>query len=138
MRNVQLAENLGKHLGEVIIVVDMGKERLIVLLQAVQVHSMVVRAVEFTFLLLEHMVEHVRSLGCTVKIHFHIEVNRLQLLISQRHDLRTASEDVKVLPFIVDVHRPGRDSFFHKGDLPCPWLELPQVDAFLEGTQEIQ
>ena len=111
MRNIQLAQNLGKHLGEVIIVVYMGKERFVFLLQTVQIHSVIVRTIEFPLLLPEHMLKHVRTLPGPVKIHVHIEINRFQLFVTQRHDLRTAAEYIEFLSVLVQTHPPGRDPF---------------------------
>ena len=102
MGYVQLTKNLGEHLGEVIVVVDVFQERKVVLAQLFQVHSMIGVCVEFLFLLLEHVVHHVGSFCRAVQLHGHVEVHRLDLIAAHTHNLRTVSEYVKVFLVLVE------------------------------------
>ena len=111
--DVELAEDLRKHLGEVVVVVDVGQERLIVLLEPGEVDTVVIGVVELALFLLEDVFEHVGPLGCAVKLHAHVEVDGLYLFSGEGHDLGTGTEDVELLAVLVQMQCTGGDALAH-------------------------
>ena len=76
VRNIQLAQNLAQHLGEVVVVVDMCQERLISLFHQCQIHAMMVFHEETLLDLQEDMFKHVFAFLSKVELHSGVMFNR--------------------------------------------------------------
>ncbi|EJX10192.1 membrane protein [gut metagenome] len=135
--NIQFTQDFTQHFSEVIVVVDMGEEGRIILLQRLQVNSMIVGVVELLFLLLEDMIEHIGSFRCSVQFHVHGALDRCAAARRQGNFVDGAPHYIEAVAIFAE-HQTAAYTLFEELYGPRTSIDLPEVHAFFESRCEVE
>ena len=137
MRGVQLAQHLGEHLREVVIVVYVGQEAGIDTAVVVPVHTVQVDVVELVLDLTPYVVEDIVALLVGAVVLKSLEADALGLAVGQRHAAQAAVADIEVLDIAVRNERPAADALDQNAGRVVLQVTHPQIHRAVLGADHI-
>ena len=139
MRAVQFAQQFGKHLLEIVIVVDMRQETGIRLFVAFPIDAADGRVVELILYLTPCMVEDVFALFGRTIVEIGRKLDRFGLAILDIHLLQfSARDEEEVLALLVGIKRISAHAFNQQLGRTFAEIMFPQVISALEGRTIIK